>query len=236
MTGSRGVNMIFVTGDTHRSDLLYLRVFCDRHPELTKNDYVIIAGDFGGVWANETLERDLKQFSDLPVTVLFVDGNHENFDLLNAYPVEMWHGGKIHKIKPDIIHLMRGQVFEIEGKTFFTFGGATSIDKDYRVEGKSWWQQELPTFEELDEGISNLKKHGNQVDYIITHSCSERALAYSAIRNGATVKFHCPEVQMLSYIEESTSFRHWYFGHFHIDAELSDKYTALLHNVAEIKL
>ena len=63
--------------------------------------------------AKDTLERDLKPFSDLPVTVLFVDGNHENFDLLNAYPVEMWKGGKVHNIKPDIIHLMRGQVFEI---------------------------------------------------------------------------------------------------------------------------
>ena len=80
--------MIFVTGDTHRSDLFCLRVFCDNHPELTKSDYVIIAGDFGGVWAKDTLESDLKQFSDLPVTVLFVDGNHENFDLINAYHVE----------------------------------------------------------------------------------------------------------------------------------------------------
>ena len=100
--------------------------------------------------AKDTLERDLKPFSDLPVTVLFVDGNHENFDLLNAYPVEMWKGGKVHNIKPDIIHLMRGQVFEIEGKTIFTFGGAASIDRDWRIEGESWRAQELPTYEELD--------------------------------------------------------------------------------------
>lgn len=32
--------------------------------------------------------------NDRPFTTLFVDGNHENFDLLNAYPVENWHGGK----------------------------------------------------------------------------------------------------------------------------------------------
>lgn len=206
--------MIFVTGDTHRSDLLSLEVFCDNNPELTKNDYIIIAGDFGGVWAKEKLERDLKPFSDLPVTVLFVDGNHENFDLINSYPVEMWNGGKVHKIKPDIIHLMRGQVFEIEGKTIFTFGGATSIDRDYRVEGESWWPQELPTYEELDEGVENLKRYGNQVDYIITHSCSERAFAYPIIRNNAAIKYHCPEVQMLSYIEDNAMFKHWYFGHF----------------------
>ncbi len=226
--------MIYVTGDTHRTDLLCLRHFCDNHPNLTKNDYVIIAGDFGGVWAEETLERDLKPFSDLPVTILFVDGNHENFDLINSCPVEVWNGGKVHKIKPDIIHLMRGQVFEIEGKMIFTFGGATSIDRGWRVEGIEWWPQELPTYEELDEGIANLKRYGNQVDYIITHSCSERAFAYPILRNGAPEKYHCPEVQMLSYIEDIITFKHWFFGHFHIDKQLSDKYTALLHNVVNL--
>lgn len=227
--------MIYVTGDTHRTDLLYINIFCDNHPELTKNDYIIIAGDFGGVWAKKTLERDLKPFSDLPATVLFVDGNHENFDLINDYPVELWNGGKVHKIKSDIIHLMRGQVFEIEGKTIFTFGGATSIDRDYRIEGKSWWAQELPTYEELDEGLANLKKCGNKVDYIITHSCGQRALMYPQIRIYAGVKITCPESHLLSNFEDTVQFKHWYFGHFHIDAELSDKYTALLHNVVRLE-
>lgn len=226
--------MIFVTGDTHGDELFGLHVFCDNHPELTKNDYIIIAGDFGGLWAEKTVESDLKPFSDLSATVLFVDGNHENFDLINAYPVEEWHGGKVHKIKPDIIHLMRGQVFEIEGKTIFTFGGATSIDRARRTEGKSWWRQELPTYGELDEGVANLKKYGNKVDYIITHSCGERALAYPQIRAVAGIKSLCPESHMLSYFEDITGFKHWYFGHFHIDAELSDKYTALYHKVVKI--
>ena len=227
--------MIYVTGDTHRRDYRNLLDFCARHSELTKNDYIIIAGDFGGVWASETLEEDLKPFSGLPVTVLFVDGNHENFDLLDSFPVEMWKGGKVHKIKPDIIHLMRGQVFEIDGKTIFTFGGATSIDKDYRVEGVSWWRQELPTYAQLDEGIANLKRYDNKVDYIVTHSCSERAFNYPAIRNCGAVKCVCPELQMLSYIEDVASFKHWYFGHFHVDAELGEKYTALLNDVKQLK-
>lgn len=226
--------MIYVTGDTHRRDYLSLEVFCDNHPELTKNDCIIIAGDFGGVWAKETLENDLKPFSDLPATVLFVDGNHENFNLINAYPVEIWNGGKVHKIKPDIIHLMRGQVFEIDGKTIFTFGGATSIDRAYRREGIEWWPQELPTFGELDEGLANLKKYGNKVDYIITHSCGQRALMYPQIRIAAGVKTMCPESHLLSNFEDLVQFKHWYFGHFHIDAQLSDKFTALLHNVVQI--
>ena len=57
-----------------------------------------------------------------------VDGNHENFDRFNEFPVHHWHGGKIHYIRPHVIHLMRGQVFEIGGITFFTMGGASSHD------------------------------------------------------------------------------------------------------------
>ncbi|MDE7452983.1 MAG: metallophosphoesterase [Clostridia bacterium] len=227
--------MIFVTGDTHGlQDFNKLHIFAGQHPELTKEDYVIIAGDFGGVWDSRTLAADLKHYTELPFTVLFVDGNHENFDLLNTFPVEEWHGGKVQKIKPDIIHLMRGQIFEIEGKTFFTFGGATSVDRFMRREGISWWKQELPTFEELDEGVANLKKRNGRVDYVITHSCSERALNYPAIKNSASLKLNCPESQMLSYIEDNAEFKHWYFGHFHIDAKLGDKYTALMHEIKQI--
>ena len=226
--------MIYVTGDTHGSQDYYkLHIFAGEHPELTKDDCVIIAGDFGAVWDSKTLAADLKPYIELPFTVLFVDGNHENFDLLETFPVEEWNGGKVHRIKPNIIHLMRGQVFEIDGKTFFTFGGATSIDKFMRREGLSWWKQELPTYEELDEGIANLKKHNNKVDYIITHSCSERALMYPQIRNSATLKLSSPESRMLSYIEETAEYKHWYFGHFHIDAEFGGRYTVLYQNVVE---
>lgn len=228
--------MIYVTGDTHGlQDYHKLHIFAGEHPELTKDDYVIIAGDFGALWDKYSLVQNLKYYTELPFTVLFVDGNHENFDLINSYPVEIWNGGKVHKIKPDIIHLMRGQVFEIGGNIIFTFGGATSIDKFMRRERISWWKQELPTYEELDEGIANLKRYGGKVDYIITHSCSERELAYPAIRNSATLKLNCPESGMLSYIEENAEFKHWYFGHFHIDAKLGDKYTALYQDVVRLE-
>lgn len=227
--------MIYVTGDTHGLEDFYkLHLFAGEHPELTLNDYVIIAGDFGAIWGEQTLVENLRYYTELPFTVLFVDGNHENFDLINSYPVEIWNGGKVHKIKPNVIHLMRGQIFEIEGKTIFTFGGATSIDRDYRIAGRSWWLQELPTYEELDEGIANLKRYGNKVDYIITHSCGQRALMYPRLRIYAGVKIACPESHLLSNFEDTVEFKHWYFGHFHIDAQLSDKYTVLMHNIVKL--
>lgn len=221
--------MIFVTGDTHGSvDFQKLVLFACEHKELTKNDYVVIAGDFGGVWSKERLENDLKPYTELPFTVLFVDGNHENFDLLETYGVETWNGGKVRRIKPDIIHLMRGQVFEIEGKTVFTFGGATSIDRAWRLAlNYGWWEQERPTYAELDEGLANLRRYDFKVDYIITHSCGERALAYPPLRTRTTKMQMFPENCILSNFEERVEYKHWYFGHYHLDGDLTDKITVL---------
>lgn len=227
--------MIFVTGDTHGfHDFGKLELFRQEHEGLTKEDYVIIAGDFGGVWSEDSLEEKLKPYSNLPFTVLFVDGNHENFDMLNAYPVEKWHGGKVRKIKPDIIHLMRGQVFEIEGRTFFTFGGATSVDKKNRKQGVDWWAQEMPSYEEYDEAIANLQRYKNKVDYVITHSCSERTLWYPPLRHSGEKAKGYPENGLLYNIENTITYRHWYFGHFHQDAKITDKITLLYHEIVQI--
>ncbi len=228
--------MIYITGDTHiLCHYKRLTKFAKKHPNLTKKDYVIIAGDFGAIWSKDTLDENLNYYSKLPFSILFVDGNHENFDILNSYPVEIWNGGKVHKIRPDIIHLMRGQVFEIEGKTFFTFGGATSLDDYMREEGISWWKQEIPTDEELDEGLNNLKRYNNKVDYVITHSCSLRALQYPAVKKSSYLKGVCQESHFLTTLEDNMEFKHWYFGHFHIDAKLGTKYTAIMHKVLKIR-
>ena len=224
--------MIYITGDTHgQNDFAKLILFACRHTELTKKDYMIIAGDFGAVWDAKTLEKDLRFYEELPFTVLFIDGNHENFDLLDAYPVEMWKGGKVHFIKPTIIHLMRGQVFEIEGKTIFTFGGATSIDRYMRQVHLSWWSREMPSFEELDEGLVNLKRYNNRVDYIVTHSCDEKALWYPPLRTRIYQMSVYPENQILSNFEDIVTYKHWYFGHYHMDGDLTDKKTVLFQQI-----
>ncbi len=228
--------MIYVTGDTHcRVDFQKLRTFSQQHKELTKKDYVIIVGDFGGVWFKPDVEKDLNLYSSLRFTVLFVDGNHENFDLLNAYPVSEWKGGKVHKIREDIIHLMRGQVFEIEGRKIFTFGGATSIDRAFRQEGKSWWKEELPSFEELDEGFSNLEKYNYTVDYIITHSCDEKALWYPPLRTRQFQMGVYPENALLSNFEEKVEYKHWYFGHYHMDGQLTERKTVVYNQIIQLK-
>lgn len=231
--------MIYITGDCHQDfERFNLDVFPEQK-EMTKDDCVIICGDFGGVWnRNEESSREAKLMDWLEnrsFTTLFVDGNHENFDRLYAYPVEKWHGGKVHKIRPSVIHLMRGQVFEIDGKSIFAFGGASSHDiaggilepddpdfkkkkkkldqgwYPYRVNHVSWWKQELPSEEEMQEGIENLAAHDNKVDFIVTHCCAsstQNLLGGGLYKTDILTEYH-------EKIRQNTSFKKWFFGHYH---------------------
>lgn len=227
--------MLFITGDTHQRWMQRLNT--DAFPEqkkMTKDDYVLICGDFG-YWHDTKSERyALKWLENKSFTTLWVDGNHENFDRLNALPIETWHGGKIQKINDSVYHLMRGQVFEIEDRTFFTFGGASSHDiddgileigdprikqwqndrfKSFRVNHISWWKQELPTQNEMKEGLKNLKKYNHKVDYIITHTPYTSLLRQM---DGGSGFYHSDVLtNYLQNIKQTTDFRQWIFGHMH---------------------
>lgn len=103
------MNRVFITGDIHGLiDIHKLPMYFGHKKNLNKQDYLIICGDAGIVWDCQNQDAQVQSIlQDLPVTTLFVDGNHENFVALNEYPVEKWHGGKVHFICDDIIHLMR---------------------------------------------------------------------------------------------------------------------------------
>ncbi|MBR1891444.1 MAG: metallophosphoesterase [Clostridia bacterium] len=228
--------MIFITGDTHGAmDFAKLRVFAKKNPTLTRDDYVIVAGDFGAVWNKATLEKDLAPYESLPYTVLFVDGNHENFTLLSEYPVEVWNGGKIHKISDNIIHLMRGQIYDICGKTFLTLGGATSIDRMCRTEGVSWWEEEVPSHADVLEAVKNLRAVNFKVDYIVTHSCDERALYYPPLNKRMFQTGTYPENAVLNYFEENVRYGHWYFGHYHLDGDLNENKTVVYDKIIKLE-
>ena len=160
--------------------------------------------------------------------VLFIDGNHENFEILNSYEVEEWNGGKVHKISDKLIHLMRGQVYEIEGKKIFTFGGGNSIDKQWRIEGRSWWREEMPSKEEYEEGLLNLEKVGNKVDYIFTHT-APREICKRMVK-----KMYSGEEELQDYLQgisETVDFKKWYYGHWHFDVDIDKKYIGMYNRV-----
>lgn len=91
--------MIFVTGDCHGNFVRFKPEYFSEQAQMTRDDVVIITGDFGGVWFGDSRDSEaLDWLEQLPFTLAFVDGNHENYDALEQYPVKIWHGGKVRCI------------------------------------------------------------------------------------------------------------------------------------------
>lgn len=211
--------MVYIFGDTHvPHDISKLNTTnFPQQKEMTKNDYVIIAGDFGLIWKNDELYRYWKKwFNNKSFTTLFVDGNHENFEWLYQFPVIKKFGGRVGRISKSIYHLKRGEVYNILGRKFFIFGGGESIDKHGRTNRVSWWKEEMPNYQEMAYGLNQLAKVDYNVDYIITHTCP-----VSILSSLVTSKKETPLENFLEHINEEFKKRNvdfkWYFGHFHQD-------------------
>lgn len=153
--------MIYITGDVHGENDIH-KFSSDHFPQgkdLTKEDYVIVLGDFGLVWNNHKTELYWRKWlSDKPWTTLFIVGNHENFDLLKEFKTVDKFNKPVRQIADSIFLLERGEIYTIENKTFFSMGGAYSIDKNIRMLGKSWWPEEIPSCKEFEYGLENLEK------------------------------------------------------------------------------
>ena len=292
---------IYVTGDTHGINAHgpfsfdgYLRRFSTtsfpEQDEMTKEDYVIICGDFGGVWSTNRSSAEepssekagLNWLEQRPFTTLFVPGNHENYDRLTGcrnqrlmdswfyaempceekkklsqgYPRNVWHGGHVRTLRPSVMMLERGDIFYIDGKTCFAFGGARSHDiqdgiidrKDYdsdtsfrnairlyrltgmmfRVNHLSWWEQEMPSKDEMDFGLRTLKENDNCVDFIISHCCPQEIASFMG--------FYAAD-ELTSYFDEvahTVKFKRWYFGHYHDTRTIFYKFILLYDGIERV--
>lgn len=254
------MSRVYITGDCHARFNKFATDRFTEQKELTKDDFVIICGDFGGVWSDCPEERNwLNWLSRKRFTTLFVDGNHENFDRLNnEFQTVEFHGGKAHQIRKNVFHLIRGNVYDICGKKFFAFGGASSHDiqdgildphdfsslsdlaktynmltrqgKMLRINHISWWKEEMPTEDEMEFGIKTLNEHNNEVDFVISHCCPQHIA--SVFSNGV---YKADELtSYFDKIAEITKFTKWYFGHYHNDTAINDKYIMLYHNIERI--
>lgn len=224
-----------ITGDTHGTlDInKVVRFFDDHEDEYNEDDYLIICGDVGVCGFSPDVEKETRRIlRELPVTVLFIDGNHEHHERLNDYPVDEWMGGKVHFIEPEIIHLMRGQVYDIDGTRFFTFGGAYSVDRYVRTEGIDWFPEEIPSREEYEEGLDNLEKCGYRVDYIITHTAPSEVAA--ALGYGEESLDEVALRRYLQQIADETEYNLWFFGHFHEDEVIEDVFIAMYDEIVVV--
>ncbi len=237
------VGLIFVCGDTHGTlDSKKIENLCKKF-ELDYNDYIIICGDAGIVWDKSTLKASIDYYEKLGINILFIDGNHENFDLLKTFPIDVFCGGKVHRISEHIFHLIRGQVYTIYDKTFLAIGGASSHDRRERQEHISWWEDEEITYSDIIEAKENLKKFNYYVDYVISHTQPSKVL--NELIDSLTVcgesipYFLQPKLQqtqsnmLLDELNKTIQYKKWFSGHLHIDETLTN-HIILYENIVNI--
>lgn len=250
--------MVYITGDCHAEFNRFSSKNFPEQKEMTRDDIVIVCGDFG-LWHDTPEERYwFKWLSQKNFTLVFVDGNHENFDRLygNEFPVVDFHGGKAHKIRENIYHLMRGYVFEFDGKKFFAFGGASSHDihdgildaddfqtpeefyatikrwyaedKWFRINHVSWWKQEMPSEDEMAFGLQTLIHNQSKVDFIISHCCPQEIASMMGFREPDRL------TQWFNMVAHTVQYDRWYFGHYHDEKQIMGKFVLLYHKIERL--
>jgi hypothetical protein len=227
--------MIFITGDIHGDPQRLASKKWPTGKALTKDDYVIICGDFGLLWSGDETEKYwLKWLEEKPWTTLFVDGNHENFDMLDNLPTVEMFGKEVGQVNGSVFHLRRGYVYTIDGRTIFTFGGGLSVDKAYRTEGKSWWSREYPNGDEVERAWNELLSVGMEVDYVISHAPSNSGKDHVISETRTFEKLNDRVSQILDDFDHVLNYKIWYSGHMHQNSQLHDKYINLYEDILEI--
>jgi hypothetical protein len=243
---------IFLTGDIHgdyreTTSRLGSKNFPDGK-NLTKEDFVIVTGDFGWIWypkGHINYRKDqagIQWLNEKPWTTLFIDGNHENHDMLDELEVVDFYGGKAGKVSDSIYHLKRGEIFELNGKKVFVFGGARS-SKTYnkkkqleQIQGKNWWDREIPTEEEFLYALHNLCKFNFDIDIVLSHTAPKDIVKELSDQvEWYYERIEDPVAEMLDKIEKGILFKNWYFGHFHDNLIFKEKYFCLHSKIIEHK-
>lgn len=223
------VYMVYVTGDTHGD---FSRFTSPAARRLRRGDTLIVLGDFGFLWSGSKKEKHLiKKLSKMKYNILFLDGPHENYDMLRDTPVSEYCGGRVQVIEGTLMHLLRGEVYTIENQKYFVFGGGEGDDRDLRTESNTWWEDEMPSAEQMQNGISRLEQHGNKVDFILTHEFPGKGMGYFANKtrqNGVNA--------YLSMIENRVQYKYWYFGSLHVDKQLSKRMYAVFQKILPVTL
>jgi predicted phosphohydrolase len=237
------MSRLFLTGDIHGNP--HLSLSTKNFPEgakLTKKDKVIILGDFGLFWSYKRTKEEmnkLKWLDEKPWTTLFIDGNHDNFDLLENLQETDMFGNLVGIAGHSIFHLRRGICYRIDGRKILTIGGAHSHDRIYRTWGRSMWKQEEITDEDIRKAKEAVEDVMFDVDYILTH-CAPVNKAMGAMPQEAMHLWQpdgSEERLQWFWDTSGVEFKRWYCGHYHTNfgPTYDEKFECLYTNVVEVE-
>ena len=204
--------MIYFLSDLHAS--LEFEAFNKYISENHDDDLLILLGDLELAFRDTEENR---QFNELLLNakcpIAMIDGNHENYDFIYSYPTEEWNGGMVHRLSPYLVHLMRGYIYTIEGKSFLAFGGCRSSE-GWRLKGLYWPQQEASE-EEYERAYRSLAERDNRVDYILTHKYHKDPNDPYLVKGLFDLTY---------FIDDHVDFKCWYSGHGHMNWEIDKRH------------
>ncbi len=190
----------------------------------TAEDLLIILGDIElNFQDTDENRRFTEYFLSINKPIAIVDGNHENHPYMRSFPEDTMYGAPVYRLSDSIVYLKRGNVYTIEGKTFFVMGGCKSSAKWFEM-GLAY-DFEDPSPEEIAFGIKTLNSFGNKVDFILTHK----------YKNGEGEIAPENSLQYLTnYIDKNVSFTNWYSGHWHKAVKLDDLHTVIYNQIVTL--
>lgn len=233
---------IFVKGDCH-GDLNFLKSWCEAN-QTTKEDYLVLCGDVGlNYFLNKEENKKKYQISNCPITLICVHGNHEErpknissykFEYNENLKCNVWYEEEY----PNILFPQDG-IVEILGYKCLVLGGAYSVDKYYRIYRNLTWFPEEQMSEEDKERILKILEKENSFEYIFSHTVPliyEKELEDLFLPGINQYEVDKSMEEFLSVAHNQIEFKHWFFGHFHDNFDLTDKVTILYNNIVELKI
>lgn len=221
----------FVTGDIH-GDITSVIRFIEKY-DLTKDDNIIVLGDFGIFWRADMQDAQFKieqyERSCNGVHLYWIDGNHENFNIINSWNCK----GVIYNNSEHIHYCPRGSVLNINGKKALCIGGADSVDKFWRRENIEWWADEAISDEDVDRVAPDY------YDYVFTHCCpydevqQSKCWLFTLSNISESNAIHYSEKQLQKMFNK-IDFGHHYYAHYHVNKQTSEKHTCLYEDFIEL--
>lgn len=190
---------IMFSGDSH-GDPFYLSLVLDLAVE-QKVDRLIVVGDFGWFPEESYFPNDV-DFQG--VDIHWIDGNHEDHRAILE--------GRLPK---GVTYHPRGSMEVLEdGTRLLYLGGASSVDKNFRREGRDWFPEENMTREQID-----LAKSHEGVDVFVTHeapaSLNMKGMPESWASRGYDFKSYGNREGIQEVIDHYGNIKRGFSGHWH---------------------
>ena len=147
--------------------------------------------------------------------------------MLNKYPVVDFCSGRARQISENIFQLIRGGIYEIEGKKIFAFGGGDDEELDVNDFRECEEFKRLPSDEECEHARKILSESENKVDYIMTYDVGFKMRGFLEMESNCFNNLHA----YLNEVSTSCSFKKWFFGCFHMDRRIPPFYYAVYENI-----